>query len=135
MGMGGKGHAPAALAPRKSRYPLYKRMSGPQGRSGRLRKTSPHQRSISGPSSPYGVAIPTELSYPTMGSVTKTKLPTFRQKIPKLYLLQGRILLICFLSKYLNLHIRVSIQLRVFWGSLSYADVQVKNIIVINIDA
>ena len=36
MGVGGQRHAPAALPPRKTRYPLYTRLGGPQGRSGRL---------------------------------------------------------------------------------------------------
>jgi hypothetical protein len=34
-------HAPAALPPGKTRYPLYKRLDGPQGRSRRVRKISP----------------------------------------------------------------------------------------------
>ena len=34
-------HAPAALPPGKNRYPLYRRMGGPQARSGRVRKISP----------------------------------------------------------------------------------------------
>jgi len=41
MGVGDQRHAPAALPPGKTRYPLYKRLGGPQGRSGRMRKTSP----------------------------------------------------------------------------------------------
>jgi hypothetical protein len=41
MGVGGKLHAPAVLAPEMTRYPLYRRLGGPQGRSGRLRKISP----------------------------------------------------------------------------------------------
>ena len=41
MGMGNQRHAPAALPPGKTRYPLYRRLSGPQGRSGRVRKISP----------------------------------------------------------------------------------------------
>ena len=41
MGVGGQRHAPAALPPGKTRYPLYRRLAGPQGRSGRLRKISP----------------------------------------------------------------------------------------------
>ena len=41
MGVGGQNHAPAALPPGKTRYPLYRRLGGPQGRSGRLRKISP----------------------------------------------------------------------------------------------
>ena len=39
--MGGWRHAPAALPPGKTRYPLYRRLGGPQGRSGRVRKISP----------------------------------------------------------------------------------------------
>ena len=35
MGMGGQRHAPAALPPGKTRYPLYRRLGGPQGWSGR----------------------------------------------------------------------------------------------------
>ena len=49
----------------KTRYPLYRRLGGPLGRSGRVRKISPpHQVSIPGPSSPERVALPTELSRP-----------------------------------------------------------------------
>jgi hypothetical protein len=40
-GVGGKRQAPAALPPRKTRYPLYGRLGGSQGRSGRVRKISP----------------------------------------------------------------------------------------------
>jgi hypothetical protein len=36
MGVGGQFHAPAALPPGKTRYPLYRRLGGPQGRSGRV---------------------------------------------------------------------------------------------------
>ena len=39
--VGGQPHAPAALPPGKSRCPLYGRLCGPQGRSGRLWKISP----------------------------------------------------------------------------------------------
>ena len=41
MGVGGERHAPAALHLGKIRYPLYRRLGGPQGRSGRVRKISP----------------------------------------------------------------------------------------------
>ena len=34
------------LPPGKTRYPLYRRLGGPQGRSGQVRKISPHQDSI-----------------------------------------------------------------------------------------
>jgi len=40
MGVGGQSHGLAALPQRKTRYPLYKRLGGPQDRSGRLWKIS-----------------------------------------------------------------------------------------------
>jgi hypothetical protein len=49
----GQGHAPAALYPRgKTRYPLYRRLGGPQGRSGRVREISYSPGFDPGPSSP-----------------------------------------------------------------------------------
>jgi len=39
--VGGKFHAPAALPPWKTRYPLYRRLGRTQGRSGRVGKISP----------------------------------------------------------------------------------------------
>ena len=41
MGVGGQPHAPAALPPGKTRYPLCRRLGGPQGWSGRVWKISP----------------------------------------------------------------------------------------------
>ena len=41
VGVDGQRHALAALLPGKTWYPLYRRLGGPQGRSGRLRKISP----------------------------------------------------------------------------------------------
>ena len=41
MGVGGQHHTPAALTPGKTQYPLYRRLGGPQGRSGHVRKISP----------------------------------------------------------------------------------------------
>ena len=41
MGVGGQRHAPAAFTPGKNRYPLYRRLGGSQGQSGRVRKISP----------------------------------------------------------------------------------------------
>jgi len=41
MGVGSKRHAPATLPPGKTRYPLYRRLGGPQGQSGQVRKISP----------------------------------------------------------------------------------------------
>ena len=61
---GGKGLASrpgSTLPPGKTRYPLYRRLGGPQGRSGLVRKISPHRDSMPGPSSPQAVAIPTTL--------------------------------------------------------------------------
>jgi len=43
MEVGGQRHAPAALPPEKTRYPLYRRMGGPQGSSGWVRKILPSQ--------------------------------------------------------------------------------------------
>ena len=39
--VGGQRHAPAALPPGMTRYPLYRRLGGPQGRCGRVRRISP----------------------------------------------------------------------------------------------
>jgi hypothetical protein len=39
--MGGQRRAPAAQTPEKTRYPLYRRLCGPQGRSGQVRIISP----------------------------------------------------------------------------------------------
>jgi hypothetical protein len=43
-GVGGQRHIPAALLPGKIRYPLYRRLGRPQGRSGEMRKISPPTR-------------------------------------------------------------------------------------------
>jgi len=40
MGVGGQCHAPAALRSGKTRYPSYRRLGRPQGRSRRVRKIS-----------------------------------------------------------------------------------------------
>jgi hypothetical protein len=40
-GVGGQRHASAALPPGKTRYALYRRLGGIQGRSGQVRQTSP----------------------------------------------------------------------------------------------
>jgi len=42
MVVGGQRHAPAALPLGKTRYPLYRRLGGLQGRSGRVQKSAPH---------------------------------------------------------------------------------------------
>ena len=41
VGVGGQCHDPAPLRTGKTGYPLYRRLGGPQGRSGRVRKISP----------------------------------------------------------------------------------------------
>jgi hypothetical protein len=41
MGVGGQLHAPAALPPGMTQYPLYRRLGRPQGRSGQVLKISP----------------------------------------------------------------------------------------------
>ena len=41
MGVGGQRHAPATLPPGMTRYPLYRRLGGHQGQSGRVLKISP----------------------------------------------------------------------------------------------
>jgi len=67
MGMSGQHHAPAALSPEMTRYSLYGRVGGLQGRSQWFWKISPLNRvSIPGQSSSYRVAIPTELSRLTL---------------------------------------------------------------------
>ena len=40
MGVGSQRYDPAALSPGKNRYTLYRRLGGPQGRSGRVRNIS-----------------------------------------------------------------------------------------------
>jgi hypothetical protein len=39
-GVGGQRHAPAVLPPVKTRYPLYRRLGGPQSQAGRVRRIS-----------------------------------------------------------------------------------------------
>jgi len=41
MGVDSQRHSPASLPPGKIRYPLYRRVSGAQDQSGRVRKISP----------------------------------------------------------------------------------------------
>ena len=41
MEVGGQRHAPAALPPGKTQYPLYRRLGGPQSRCGQVRNISP----------------------------------------------------------------------------------------------
>jgi hypothetical protein len=57
---------PGRFTPGKeTQYPLYRRLGGPQGRSGRVRKISPPPGFDPLTVQPVRVAIPTELSRPT----------------------------------------------------------------------
>ena len=63
MGVGGQHHVPAALPPGKTRYALYRRLGRPQGRSGLVRKISPHT-GIRSPDRPVRSESLYRLSYP-----------------------------------------------------------------------
>ena len=63
MGLGGQHHAPATLPPVKTRYSLYRRLGGPQGRSGLVRKISP-PTGIRSPDRPARGESLYRLSYP-----------------------------------------------------------------------
>ena len=71
--MGVQRHVPAALPPGKTRYPLYSRLGGPQGRPGRVRKISP-PTGIRSPDRPARSESLYRLSYP--GPKHRTTLPT-----------------------------------------------------------
>ena len=65
MRVGGQRYAPAFLPPGKTRYPLYRRLSGPQGRFGQVRKIKPPTGIRSPDLQPVASRyIPTELSRP-----------------------------------------------------------------------
>ena len=49
------------LPPGKTRYPFYRRLGGPQGRSGRAERSRPNRDSIPDRPASSSVAIPTEL--------------------------------------------------------------------------
>ena len=80
MRVGDQRHAPVALLPGKTRYPSYRKLGGPQARSGGAQKMSPHRDSNAGPSSPYRVAIPTELSRPSNSFKMKPNLSSKQNK-------------------------------------------------------
>ena len=61
--LGGQHHALAALPPGKTRYPLFWRLGGPQGRSGKVRKISP-PTGIRNPDRPALSELLYGLSYP-----------------------------------------------------------------------
>ena len=66
MRVSGQRYAPAALHPGNTRYPMYRRLDGPQGRPGRVRKIWP-------PTGIRSIAIPAELSWPTKHILIKGK--------------------------------------------------------------
>ena len=74
-GLGGELHAPAALRLGKTRYPFYWRLGRPQCRSGRVWNISPPPGFD--PRTVQPVAIPTELSRPTLPFRYKQKLVNF----------------------------------------------------------
>jgi len=64
MGVGSQSHAPAALPPRITRCPLYRRLGGLKGRCGAgSEELAPHRDSFPGTSDLLWVAVPTELSW------------------------------------------------------------------------
>jgi hypothetical protein len=87
-----KRHAPAALPQRKrSGTHCIGGWVGPRAGMDRCGKRRPHRDSIPGPSSPYRVAMPTELSRPTQMLHTHIRLntttgqqmlATFKQQCP-----------------------------------------------------
>jgi len=82
MGVGGQRHAPDALPPGMTRYPLYRRLGGPQLRSGRVRKILP-PTGIRSPDRParsesiYGLSCP--------GSEDFLKAERFQMYTPETY--------------------------------------------------
>ena len=63
MKVGGQRHAPAVLPPAKTRYPLYRRVSGLQGRSERVRKNLAPPTGIRPPDRPARSESLCRLSY------------------------------------------------------------------------
>ena len=88
----GQQHAPAALyPPGKTRYPFYRRLGGPQGRSGRAENLVPTGiRSR--------VAIPTELPGPVVRGIRHLSSDTFLIP-PKctIYTIYIHLMCICFM--------------------------------------
>jgi len=84
-GFGGQRHAPAALPPGKIRYPLYRRLGGPQDRSEQVRKISPppgfDPRTVQPVASRYtdcAVSAHCEISYENENDIQQ-KLAKFAQ--------------------------------------------------------
>ena len=79
MGIGGQHHFPAALSPGRTRYPLYRRLGGPQDRSGRVRKIS-HPTGIRSPDRPARSESLKRLGYP--GPLGERVRDSFKQTPP-----------------------------------------------------
>ena len=75
-GVGVQRHAPAALPPGKTRYPLYRRLGGPQGRSGHVRKNLA-PTGIRSPDRPAGSESLYRLSYRGPHNNQDTKISYF----------------------------------------------------------
>ena len=80
---GGEGSASRprrSLPPGKTQYPLYKRLGGPQGRSGQVRKISPPTW-IRSPDRPARSQSPYRLCYPAHGWLLLTYLLTLWSRV------------------------------------------------------
>ena len=102
------------LPPRKTWYPFYRRLGGPQGRSGRGGKSRPHRYSILNCPARSSVAIRTELPGPQIIGCTYCKVTspssvlflTFFQPIRHVSFLQrDKILFTLHSTTSLHLHI------------------------------
>ena len=83
-GGGGQRYTPAALPPGKTQYPLYRRLGGPPGPTWMdAENLAPTGIQSTGRPAPQPVAIPTELSRPTLAWYTCTKF--YGYVLPKIY--------------------------------------------------
>ena len=86
LGVGGQRHAPAALTPGKTRYPLYSRMGWPQGRSVRVWKICPppgfDPRTVQPVASRYTDWAPSGLEYCCKRNPRESECHKQRDKTP-----------------------------------------------------
>jgi hypothetical protein len=85
----GQHHAPADLPLVKTRYPLYKKLCGPQGRSGRVRKISPPPgiRSLDRPArsqSLYRLSYPAQCHITVASAIERVLLDTWKPRLRSL---------------------------------------------------
>ena len=83
--MVGQWYAPAALPPAKTRYPLYRSLGGPQGRSGLVRKISPApgfdpriDQPVASRCTDWAIAAPLLLTIPVINASKKRSFWSFR---------------------------------------------------------